>query len=241
MNKQIDIEEIKQKFYQRLIPSGWAYKLKGFILSEDFTKILEFLVNESLQKRKFTPKLKQLFRAFEECPYDKLKIVIVGQDPYPHIYKDEITAADGIAFSCANYKKKEKSLVFMTDEIKRTVEQEKYNVDALDLKVWSNQGVLMLNSALTVQLNNPETHVEIWKPFMQYLLDVIKTEKPDIIYAFLGKKAQAYKLNVGSSKSYSVMHPASAAHNSRNIWDSKGIFKNMNDDLISLGKDPVIW
>lgn len=76
----IDLTEVRNKLYERLKPSGWADKLKGFILSDDFDKILKYLLKEAQQGRRFTPVLKQVFRAFEECPYEKTRIVLLGQD-----------------------------------------------------------------------------------------------------------------------------------------------------------------
>jgi uracil DNA glycosylase len=76
----VNLEEVKTKLYEKLKPSGWGDKLKTFILSDDFDKILQYLLNESKSGKHFTPVLKQVFRAFEECPYNELKVVMIGQD-----------------------------------------------------------------------------------------------------------------------------------------------------------------
>jgi uracil-DNA glycosylase len=80
MNEKIDLEEIKQKLFTKLEASGWAAILKPFIFSGDFDNILMELVRLSNEGKRFTPPLKQVFRAFEECPYDELKVVVMGQD-----------------------------------------------------------------------------------------------------------------------------------------------------------------
>lgn len=77
---QINIHEIQEKLVEKLRPSGWASKLKTFLLSNDFYEIIAKLVEESNNGKKFTPPLKYIFRAFEECSYDNLKIVFVGMD-----------------------------------------------------------------------------------------------------------------------------------------------------------------
>ena len=115
----MDLEEIKQKMFTKLEPSGWDKILKSFIFSSDFDEILSKLWNLSQSDKMFTPPLKQVFRAFEECPYDKLQVVIVGQDPYP-----QLGVADGISFSCSNTGKIEKSLQYMNASIKETVDLE---------------------------------------------------------------------------------------------------------------------
>mgnify|MGYP003648314847 CR=1 FL=1 len=76
----INLEDIKIKLYEKLKPSGWGDKLKTFILSEDFDKILMALLKDAQEGKRFTPQIKQLFRAFEECPYNELKVVMIGQD-----------------------------------------------------------------------------------------------------------------------------------------------------------------
>lgn len=76
----INLDDIKAKLYEKLKPSGWGDKLKTFIMSDDFDKILRKLSSEVKDGQRFTPVLKQVFRAFEECPYKDLKVVMIGQD-----------------------------------------------------------------------------------------------------------------------------------------------------------------
>lgn len=76
----VNLDEIKAKLYEKLKPSGWGDKLKTFIMSDDFDKILRKLLAEVKDGQRFTPVLKQVFRAFEECPYKDLKVVMIGQD-----------------------------------------------------------------------------------------------------------------------------------------------------------------
>jgi uracil DNA glycosylase len=80
MKQQLDLEDIKNKLYQKLEKSGWAIKLRSFIYSSDFDNIIKQLARLSTDGKRFTPKLSQMFRAFEECPVNELKVVIVGQD-----------------------------------------------------------------------------------------------------------------------------------------------------------------
>jgi len=80
MAEVVNLQDVQQKLYERLKPSGWADKLKMFLLSDDFSRILKRLYDEATAGKRFTPQLKQVFRAFEECPYKDLKVVIIGQD-----------------------------------------------------------------------------------------------------------------------------------------------------------------
>jgi len=80
MTTNININEIKEKLSAKLVESGWSRVLRGFIFSNDFDNILQALIKDTQEDKRFTPSLKYLFRAFEETPYDDLKVVIVGQD-----------------------------------------------------------------------------------------------------------------------------------------------------------------
>lgn len=216
----MDLEEIKQKMFTKLEPSGWDKVFKSFIFSSDFDEILTQLYTLSKEDKRFTPPLKQVFRAFEECPYDKLQIVIIGQDPYPGLGQ-----ADGISFSCSNTGKLQPSLRFILDEVNRTV----YNGHSVstdtDLSRWSKQGILMLNTALTVEVGKIGSHYDIWKPFTAYLLDCLNNYNPGLVYVYMGKKAEEWSDLTNSVNNYkfTVKHPASAAYNGSK-WNSDDVF-----------------
>jgi len=220
----IDLEEIKLKMYTKLKPSGWGDKLKTFILSKDFDDILRYLMKEVNEDRRFTPQLKYIFRAFEECPYNELKCVIIGQDPY-HFQG----SADGIAFSCSMAPKIQSSLKFMFKEIQDTVYSGKEYAGDPDLKRWSNQGILLINSAFTTTINKAGQHYDIWQPFIAFLLDIIGSNNPGIIYACLGRKAQEWMdlIPENNFKLY-ASHPASGKHTEDERWDSKDLFNQIS-------------
>jgi uracil-DNA glycosylase len=219
MQQKIDIEEIKQKLFDKLEISGWDKLFKSFIFSSEFDDILTKLWSLSQEDKRFTPPLKQVFRAFEECPYDKLKIVIIGQDPYP-----QLGVADGIAFSCSNTDKLQPSLKYILDEVNRTLYAGNSISTDLDLKRWANQGVLMLNTALTVEVGKIGSHYDIWKPFTAYLLDGLNNYKSDLVYVYMGKKAEEWSdITSDNNIKFFLKHPASAAYNGSK-WDCNNVF-----------------
>jgi uracil-DNA glycosylase len=219
MQQKIDIEEIKQKLFDKLEISGWDKLFKSFIFSSEFDDILTKLWSLSQEDKRFTPPLKQVFRAFEECPYDKLQIVIIGQDPYP-----QLGVADGIAFSCSNTDKLQPSLKYILDEVNRTLYAGNSISTDLDLKRWANQGVLMLNTALTVEVGKIGSHYDIWKPFTAYLLDGLNNYKSDLVYVYMGKKAEEWSdITSDNNIKFFLKHPASAAYNGSK-WDSNNVF-----------------
>ena len=223
MKIEPEIDSIKQKMFEKLEPSGWGRVLKSFIFSSEFSDIITNLYVLSMSDRRFTPPLKQVFRAFEECPYDELKVVIIGQDPYP-----TLGVADGISFSCSNTNKLQPSLKFILQEVDRTVYGNRAVSEDLDLKRWSNQGILMLNTALTVEVGKIGSHYDIWKPFTAYLLDWLNNYNPGLVYVYMGKKAEEWsELTSDNNHKFTVKHPASAVYNGSK-WDSNDIFNKVS-------------
>jgi uracil-DNA glycosylase len=233
----VSLEEVKQTLYKRLIPSGWAEKLKTFILSSDFDELLAKLKADSDAGNKFTPSAKWIFRAFEECPYDKLNTVIVLQDPYPYL-----DVADGIPTSCSRDGKIQASLRYMFKEIEETVyPNEGYRWDP-DLARWCNQGVLMLNCALTTTVGKVGMHYHIWQPFMAFLFDMISINNPGLVYVFMGKKAQEWAKSIPDNN-YKIFttHPAFAAHTNSDRWDSGDVFNKVNGILMRQNGIKITW
>ena len=219
----MDLQEIKQKLFNKFAINGWDKVFRSFVYSTDFDDIITKLWELSNDNKKFTPPLKQVFRAFEECPYDNLQVVIIGQDPYP-----QLGVADGISFSCSNTNKLQPNLRFILEEVNRTVYNNEVIIEDLDLKIWSNQGILMLNTALTTEVGNIGSHYDIWRPFTTYLLDWLNINKSELVYVYMGKKAEEWSsMTDDTNIKYFVKHPASAAYNGSK-WDSKDLFNKIN-------------
>ena len=240
------IQDTKTKLIAKLQESGWGDVLKLFLNSTDFEQVIQKLYDEVTMDRRFTPGLKHVFRAFEQCSWSKTKVVMIGQDPYftPGV-------ADGIAFSCGLTDKAQPSLKYMFNAIQDQV----YNSDETftqspDLTRWANQGVLLLNSALTVQMNKPGTHYHIWKDFLIYVIDQIRSKKDDVLFVLLGKQAETFREYIESpilgASAYqhpiiSVSHPASAAYKKDKDWDGGHVFNDINSWLASKNLGGISW
>lgn len=236
MKTESEIDEIKQKLFNKLESNGWDKIFKSFIFSSEFTDILSKLYTLSTEGKRFTPPLKQVFRAFEECPYDQLKVVIIGQDPYP-----TLGVADGISFSCSNTNKLQPSLKFILQEVDRTVYNNHVISEDLDLKRWANQGILMLNTALTVEVGKIGSHYDIWKPFTAYLLDLLNNHNPGLVYVYMGKKAEEWSVLTGNNNhKFTVKHPASAVYNGSK-WDSDDIFNKISAIIKNENNYEITW
>ena len=237
----INIPEIQQKLYEKLKPSGWGQALKGFFISSDMEKILLQLQTESEENRKFTPRLKQVFRFLEECPYDKVKVVMMLQCPYQYMIEDK-TVADGIPMSCLNTGKPQPSLSFVHKDIRKTVYHDQLWKAPIDLKLWANQGVLLINAALTTTIGKVDTHLVLWRPFLIYLLDVLTWQKPGLVYVYMGNVAQRHmSLTPDNNYKFTTTHPASAAHNNAEIWESEDIWNKVNQTLEKNNQTKIIW
>ena len=228
MTEQVNLEEIKLKLIEKIRPSGWAHLLRGFIQNSDFDKVLLKLYNLKEEGKRFTPPLKNVFTAFEKCPLDGLKVVLIGQDPYPYL-----NVADGMAFSCSITGKPQVSLKFMFHSIQRQVYPDTPDMEHNpDLSRWAEQGVLLLNSALTCEIDKVGSHYAIWKEFMSYLIDMLNFTDSGIVYILLGKQAQELEGLISDHHHIlKASHPASAAHNGTGIWDSNDVWNKANQLL----------
>lgn len=234
---QINIEEVKNKLYLKLKDSGWGDKLKTFILSQDFDNILIKLVKEVENGKRFTPPIKQMFSAFEKCKYADLKVVIVGQDPYPYL-----GVADGMAFSCSNENKPQASLRYILKAVNKTVyPNETYDYNP-DLTRWAEQGILLLNTSLTTEIGKIGKHYEIWKPFIAFLIDMLNAYNPGLVYIFMGKKAAELMDDVSNNNhKLFCSHPASAAYINLEEWDCNDVFNKTSKLIKDHYKYDIKW
>ena len=238
-NVSIDLKDVKSKLYESLKESGWHNVLKGFLLSEDFDKILYALKDEVDDNKRFTPPLKQVFRAFQECPLDSLQVIFVGQDPYP-----QMSVADGISFSCSNTMKKEASLRYIHNAVSKTAYDGKVLPKDLsaDLTPWANQGLLMLNTSLTTEIGKIGKHFSIWEPFTAYLFDMLSSMDKQLIWVFLGKKAEEYSEMINDRHVKIVTtHPASAAYQKLQEWNCNDVFNKINAQLSENNQKIITW
>jgi uracil-DNA glycosylase len=110
-----------------------------------------------------------------------------------------------------------------------------------DLTRWSKQGILMLNTALTVEVGKIGSHYDIWKPFTAYMLDYLNNHNKELIYVYMGKKAEEWSVLTGDNNyKFSVKHPASAAYNGSK-WDSNDIFNKISKLVEENNGQKITW
>ncbi len=165
------------------IEYSWKKLLKNEFSKEYFKKLVDFIKKEYSTKEVY-PKGALIFNAFNYCSFKDLKVIILGQDPY-HGYNQ----AHGLSFSVLNGVKKPPSLINIFKEVKNDIGKE--IPKSGNLENWANQGVLMLNSILTVRKGEPGSHKEKgWEVFTDYVIDKISKETTKKVFMLWGAYAQ---------------------------------------------------
>ena len=164
------------------IEKSWGLLLKDEFEKQYFKDLVSFLKNE-YKKHTVFPKYSSIFAAFNFCSFNNLKVVILGQDPYPGEKQ-----ANGLCFSVDRGIAIPKSLQNIFKEVKEEFGHVK-NFDG-DLSRWATQGVLLLNTTLTVRAHQPGSHFNHgWEIFTDNVLKIINKNKKRIVYLLWGTKA----------------------------------------------------
>lgn len=177
----------------------------------------------------FCPSFPLTFRAFSLCPYNSCKAVFLGQDPYP-----QVGVATGVAF--ANWQ--ETKAVSPSLKILMNAVNASDNFD-ISLTNWAEQGILLLNSALTCIPNQVGSHVEIWKPFITKLIQNISKKRPDITFVMFGNQAQYFSQYIKGNQVLMEKHPAYYARTGLPMPNE--VFIKLNNILEEQGKPKIIY
>ena len=181
------------------------------------------------------PKKEDIFKAFELCEYKNLKVVILGQDPY-----HQKNQAQGLAFSTPKSIKNPPSMANIIKEINSDIGH--CVCDDGDLTPWAKQGVLLLNTVLTVRDSSPKSHDKIlWQTFSDNIIKHISENFQDIVFILWGASAIKKEKLIDTKKHHILtsVHP-SPLSSYRGFFGCKH-FSKTNTLLKSLGKDEIIW
>lgn len=234
--------------FKSLLGESWYNQLEEFIQSDSLSSIAK-RVNFKRRKATVIPESGSplMFTAFRETPYNKVKVVILGQDPY-HSMENGHYVFDGLAFSNAGSMKPQPSLRNILTEVERDMYDEVKidRVVKLSLYDWARQGVLLVNTAHTVEKGNPGSHLALWKPFT---LEVIKklNEKNDIVWLLWGGKAIAYKEYISNPSHTTICtsHPsplgATKGVQGYPAFVKSGCFSKVNEELEVRNIKKIHW
>ncbi|WP_422006195.1 uracil-DNA glycosylase [Roseivirga pacifica] len=216
------------------IEESWQNALKEEFEKPYFNALTDFVKSE-YSKHTIYPKGKDIFRAFDKCSFDKVKVVILGQDPYHGPGQ-----ANGLCFSVHEGVPFPPSLVNIFKEIKEDLGKDMPPNGSLDR--WAEQGVLLLNATLTVRAHQAGSHQNKgWETFTDAVVQKLATEKQGLVYMLWGSYAQKKASIVNKQENLVLKSPHPSPLSAyRGFFGSKH-FSQANAYLKELGKEEVEW
>ena len=213
----------------------WENILQDTFESVYFKALIHF-VKSAYGSAKCFPPGKLIFNAFDLCPPEKTKVVILGQDPYHGPGQ-----AHGLSFSVPRGVPHPPSLINIFKELEKDVKTP-YPKSG-NLSPWAKQGVLLLNSTLTVQANRAGSHQgKGWEKFTDQVIHILSNNHKNIVFLLWGSYAKQ-KIKIIDEEKHFVLtsgHPSPLSAN-RGYWFGNSHFSKTNDYLTSKGKKPINW
>jgi uracil-DNA glycosylase len=216
----------------RIDPS-WKKALEPQFGQPYWESLTEFVRDEYKNKTVYPPG-PNIFRAFDLCPFDKVKVVIVGQDPYHGVRQ-----ANGLSFSVNDGIPLPPSLKNIYQEIRNDLGVTPSMSG--DLTRWAKQGVLMLNSVLTVLAGNPASHAgKGWETFTDAVIQSLNDEREHIVYMLWGKYAQMKGTVINREKNLVLTSAHPSPYSVTNFYGNHH-FSRCNKYLEEHGMIPIDW
>ena len=214
----------------------WDQVIGGIFKSPE-SEVLRNQLRAESKKYAIRPGLANTLRAFypELCSVDKFKVCVIGQCPYP-----TGNLATGIAFGVNKNDKVPPSLNYIIKALKEGDLIEDPKKFDITLQSISQQGVLFLNSALTVRYNEAGSHLGIWRPVTTMIMSELNNRFKNIVFIFMGAKAKEFRSLINPNKNHilSCDHPAKASYTG-NVWKHNDVFVRTNEILGN--KNKIIW
>ncbi|WP_010228425.1 uracil-DNA glycosylase [Gillisia marina] len=211
------------------------------ILNDEFNKSyfqdLKNFISEEYEANTCYPKQDHIFEAFNKATFDKVKVVIIGQDPYHGVGQ-----ANGLCFSVNNGITNPPSLKNIFKEIDSDLE-EVHDKENGDLEKWANQGVLLLNAVLTVRAGEAGSHQNKgWEKFTDTVIKTLSEEKDNLVFLLWGgyAKKKGRKIDTAKHLVLTSGHPSPLSAN-RGFWFGNKHFSQTNNYLLNKGKTPINW
>jgi len=220
---------------QLILPETWSFYLKEELQKPYFLKLMQFIEDEYARTQCF-PLEENIFKAFNICDLNDIKVVIIGQDPY-HNYNQ----ANGLCFSVNDGVTHPPSLINIFKEIEADLGKAYPNSG--NLERWAQQGVFLLNATLTVRAHEAGSHQKKgWEQFTDAVIKVISNHKKDVVFLLWGgfAKKKTKLINVNKHTVLTSGHPSPLSAN-RGYWFGNSHFSQVNTILKSQEKKPIDW
>ena len=216
------------------IEESWKLALQGEFEKPYFAALARYLHQEKALGKTIYPPGREIFKAFELTPLDKVKAVILGQDPY-HGYGQ----AMGLSFSVPDNVPAPPSLKNIFKEIEDDLGIRMSG--RTNLEPWARQGVLLLNAILTVEAGMAASHSKIgWEPFTDAVISCLSENCNGIVFLLWGNFARSKKALIDTSRHY-VLEAAHPSPLARGAFFGCRHFSKTNEILVSEGKTPINW
>lgn len=217
------------------IEESWKSVLKNEFSKPYFLEAVTFLKTEKALGKVIYPPGSLLFNAFNTTPFEKVKVVLLGQDPYHG--KGQ---AHGLSFSVPQGIKPPPSLINIFKELHSDTGVPIPNHG--NLSKWAQQGVLLLNACLTVRENDPLSHSKIgWTQFTDSVIGTISATKKNVVFLLWGKYAQEKQALIDETKHLVLKAAHPSPYSANNGFFGCRHFSKANDYLMKNGLDPIDW
>lgn len=217
------------------IEPGWKEALQGEFAKPYFSNVVQFLKTEKQAGKVIYPPGQLIFNAFNTTPLDNVKVVILGQDPYHNPGQ-----AHGLSFSVPANVPPPPSLVNIFKEITNDLGIEMPRSG--NLEKWAQQGVLLLNAALTVEANSPMSHSKIgWHEFTNAVIHTISQQKDNVVFMLWGSFAKSKQELIDKTKHLVLTAPHPSPLSAYNGFFGCGHFSKANQWLQNKGLKPIDW
>ncbi len=218
------------------LPSSWKSLLNEELKATYFEKLSQFVEDNYQQNTCFPPK-ELLFEAFKLCPLEDVKVILLGQDPY---HKKGL--ANGLSFSVNREVAIPASLRNIYKELNTDIGFKNGIPLHGDLSYWAKQGVLLLNTCLTVEMKKAGSHKKQgWETFTDAVIEKLSQQKKGLVFLLWGNFAKEKKHLIDDSKHCILMsgHPSFAAVHKK--WFGNKHFSSCNTFLKDQNKTPIDW
>ena len=214
---------------------SWREVTSQYDLKDNLDSIKKKLADESLLKKQIYPKSTDIFKAFELTSFEDVKVIIVGQDPY-----HGPNQANGLAFSVNSDTNFPPSLLNIYKEYSSDLSLSLPNEG--DLSSWAKQGVLLLNSILTVESGHPGSHKNLgWEKFTNAIIRALSDKKKYLVFILWGAYAQSKKVFIDSSNHHIISSPHPSPLSAHKGFFGSKPFSRCNEYLRENKIDEINW
>jgi uracil-DNA glycosylase len=217
------------------LEAGWKHALREEFDKPYMQELSEFLRQEKAAGKEIYPPGALIFNALDSTPLDRVKVVIIGQDPYHGPGQ-----AHGLCFSVQPGEATPPSLLNIYKELKRDL-----NIDIAAhgcLQHWAEQGVLLLNTSLTVERGNAGAHAgKGWQHFTDRVIEVVSEQRPHLVFLLWGKHAQSKERLIDPTKHLILRSPHPSPLSAHRGFIGNGHFSRSNKFLAQHRLTPIDW